>query len=162
MSDARFEDGDESPLRLLAQSAGDVPVLAALVQDAVLTVSDLGRDAGRRRFACLINRFRWEDRAAAEADRRPFERVRSLLTIEDVARVRLLGIDRGEPDTVLSLLSLAFTPDPTPEAGGGGELLMTFAGDGAIALTVETLDLRLEDVTRPYRAPSGRVPAHGA
>jgi hypothetical protein len=34
------------------------------------------------------------------------------------------------------------------------------AGDGAIALDVEALDIRLDDVTRPYRAPSGKVPHH--
>jgi hypothetical protein len=34
------------------------------------------------------------------------------------------------------------------------------AGDGAIALAVETLDVALRDVTRPYLAPSGKVPAH--
>ena len=38
---------------------------------------------------------------------------------------------------------------------------VALAGDGAIALEVEALDVRLDDVTRPYRAPSGKVPNHG-
>ena len=37
---------------------------------------------------------------------------------------------------------------------------MILAGDGAIALQVETLDVTLRDVSRPYLAPSGRVPSH--
>jgi hypothetical protein len=40
-------------------------------------------------------------------------------------------------------------------------LTLTLAGDGAIALEVEALELRLEDVSRPYLAPSRRAPDHG-
>ena len=29
-----------------------------------------------------------------------------------------------------------------------------------IALDVEALEVRLDDVTRPYRAPTGKVPRH--
>ena len=43
---------------------------------------------------------------------------------------------------------------------GIGALILTLAGDGAVALDVEALDVRLDDVTRPYRAPSGKVPTH--
>jgi hypothetical protein len=35
MTDARFEDGGEAPLRLMAQDAEGLGVLSALVQDAV-------------------------------------------------------------------------------------------------------------------------------
>ncbi len=33
-------------------------------------------------------------------------------------------------------------------------MVLTLAGDGAIALEVEALDVTLKDVTRPYIAPS--------
>ena len=36
------------------------------------------------------------------------------------------------------------------------------AGDGAIGLDVETLDVTLKDVTRPYVAPSRKIPDHNA
>lgn len=157
MADARFEDGDEAPLRLLAFEAADVPVMAALVQDAVFPITEMRYDAKARRFALLLNRFRWEDRAAAEAAKRPYERVRSLLVIEDVLRLRSNGIDRTDRDTVLSLLTLDFAPGPD----GTGTLTLTLAGDGAVAVDVEAVSLRLEDVTRPYAAPSRKVPDHG-
>ncbi|MCB6178341.1 DUF2948 family protein [Rhodobacter sp. Har01] len=158
MVDARFQDGDEGPLRLLAQVVADVPVVSALLQDAVLPATEMRYDARRRRFAVLVNRFRWEDRAAAEREGRPFERVRSLLTVEDVRAVRSQGIDRRDADQVLSILAL----DWAPGRDGTGRLTLVLAGDGAVALEVETLDLRLEDVTRPYLAPSRRAPDHGA
>ncbi|MFN4159567.1 MAG: DUF2948 family protein [Gemmobacter sp.] len=156
MTDARFEDGADRPLRLIAQDAGDVPVMSALLQDAVLSGGDLTFDRPRRRFAALLNRFRWEDRAAAEAARRPYERVRALLVVGDVMAVRSQGIDRRDRDTVMSLLSVGWTPGED----GTGEVHLVLAGDGLVTLSVEALDLRLEDVTRPYRAPSGKVPDH--
>ncbi len=157
MADARFEDGDEGPLHLLAQEAADVTVLSALVQDAVLPLAEMKLDRPRRRFAALLNRFRWEDREAAERAGRPFERVRSLLTVEGVLSARTMGIDLREKEAVLSVLSL----DWLPGEDGSGRLTLVLAGDGAVALEVEALDLRLEDVTKPYLAPSRKMPSHG-
>lgn len=158
MADARYQDGDEAPLRLLAQVGEDVPVLSALMQDAVLPVTEMRYDTRRRRFAALVNRFRWEDKDAAERAGRPYERVRSLLTVADVRAVKTQGLDRRDADLVLSILSL----DWTPGRDGTGRLTLTLAGDGAIALEVEALDLSLEDVSKPYIAPSHRAPDHGA
>ena len=156
MTDARFQDGGEGPLRLVAQDADDLKVLSALVQDAVLPVTEMTYDSRRRRFALMLNRFRWEDQTQAQAVGRPFERVRSVLVVEDVLAVRSQGFDRADKDLVLSLLALDFAPGED----GTGTLTLVLAGDGAVALQVEALEVRLDDVTRPYRAPSGRAPAH--
>jgi hypothetical protein len=157
MTDARFEEGGEGPLRLIAQDVEDLKVISTLVQDAILPVTELSYDAKRRRFALMLNRFRWEDRTEAEQVGRAYERVRSVMVVEDVGRVQTQGFDRADKDLILSLLSLDFTPG----ADGGGRLTLVLAGDGAIALEVEALEVRLDDVTRPYRAPSGKVPSHG-
>jgi hypothetical protein len=154
--DARFEDGAERPLRLKAEDAEDVGVLAALVQDAVMPASEMRWERGRRRFSCLLNRFRWEDKAKAERRGRPVERVRSLLVAEDVMGASHQGLDVRDADTVLSLLTLAFEPGED----GTGRLILTFAGDGAVALDVEAVNVILQDVTRPYTAPSGKAPSH--
>lgn len=157
MTDARFEEGGEAPLRLVAQDAEDLKVISTLLQDAVLPLTELAFDARRRRFALLLNRFRWEDRAEAERVGRAYERVRSLLVVEDVRKVQTMGFDSADKELVLSLLSMSFEP----AEDGAGRLTLTLAGDGAIALDVEALEIRLDDVTRPYRAPSGKVPGHG-
>jgi hypothetical protein len=156
--DARFEDGAERPMALRAEAAEDVTILSALVQDAVLPASEMRYDRRRRRFALLLNRFRWEDREAAARQGRPFERVRSLLVIDGVLSAQAQGIPGRAEDTVLSLLALAFEPG----ADGAGHVMLTFAGDGAVRLAVECIDLTLTDVTRPYRAPSGKAPTHPA
>ena len=156
MSDARFEDGAERPLFLSAVDREGLQVISALVQDAVFPASDMRWEPRRRRFAVLLNRFRWEDRARAEARGRPYERVRAMLVVEDALRVRSQGVDPSDADTVLSLLSLEWEPGEEP----AGRLVLTLAGDGAVAVEAECLEVTLRDVTRPYAAPSGKVPRH--
>ena len=156
MTDARFEDGAEAPLYLAAQEPDDLPVIASLVQDAVFPITEMRYSPRRRRFVLLLNRFRWEDREAADRAGRAYERVRALLVVDGVLKVKSQGIDRRDKDTVLSLLDLAFVPG----ADGAGRLELTLAGDGAIALEIEALEVTLKDVTRPYVAPSHRVPEH--
>ncbi|MBM1222351.1 DUF2948 family protein [Ponticoccus sp. SC2-23] len=148
--DARFEDAGESPLRLRAFDADDLAVISALLQDSVLPGSEIRWERGARRLALLVNRFRWERPA------RPPERVQSLLVVEGVEAVRSQGIVPGDGDTVLSILAAAFEPGDAP----GGDVVLTFAGDGAIAARVEALEVVLRDVTRPYVAPSGKTPHH--
>lgn len=147
--DARFEDAAPRPLRMRAIDADDLKIIAALVQDAVFPASEMKWDRRRRCFAILLNRFRWE-----EPDRR--ERVQSVMVVEDAMKVASQGVPRGDPDTVLSLLTLNFDPGED----GTGCIVMTLAGDGAIRLDVEALEVTLTDVSRPYPAPSGKAPAH--
>jgi hypothetical protein len=152
VEDARFEDGREAPVALRALDADDLKVISSLTQDAVFPGSEMTWDRKRRRFALLLNRFRWEDRG----QRRAPERVRSVLVIEDAMKVASQGVERGDADTVLSLLAL----DWEPGEDGTGRIVLTLAGDGAIAVDVEALEVTLKDVTKPYTAPSGQTPAH--
>ncbi len=155
-TDATFEEGREAPLNLGAEDGDDLGVLSSLVQDAVFPVTEMKWHAQERRFALLVNRFRWEDEDAARARGRAFERVQSLLVVENVLGVSSQGVDRGDADTVYSLLSVAFEPGEDC----AGQVLLTLAGDGAIRLDVEALEVGLRDVTRPYQAQSRMVPDH--
>lgn len=156
MSDAKFEDGAEKPLSLMAEDADDLQVIATLTQDAVFPVGEIRWHASQRQFALLLNRFRWEDRAQAEQRARGYERVQSVLLFDDVQAVAGQGVSREDPDVVLSLLSISFEPGED----GTGTVTLTLAGDGALRLQVEALNVTLRDVTRPYLAPSGQVPEH--
>jgi hypothetical protein len=156
MTDAKFEDGGEAPLALRALDAEDLQVISSLVQDAVFPITEMKWQRRKRRFALLLNRFRWEDRATAEQRGRPYERVQSLLVFEDVSAVASHGIDLGDRETVLSLLSIGFEPGED----GSGRVTLVLAGDGAVALDVECIEAVLRDVTRPYVAPSKSVPRH--
>lgn len=151
--DAKFEDGREAPLNLGAMEAEDLKIISSLAQDAVFPITEMTWQPTKRRFGLLLNRFRWEDRGR---ERHGPERVQSLLVVDNVLRVASQGIDRSDKDTILSLLAITFEPGTE----GAGHVLLTLAGDGALRLEVEALEVTLKDVTRPYRAPSGKVPHH--
>ena len=154
--DATFEDGAERPLRLRAMDTDDLQVVSALLQDAVIPGAEMTWDRVARRFAVLVNRFRWEDAEAAERAGREVERVRSLLIVEDALRVETQGVDRADADMVYAILSFAFVPGED----GTGRLEILLSGDGAIGIDVETLSVLVKDVSRPYAAVSGKRPSH--
>jgi hypothetical protein len=153
MTDARFEDGREKPLNLGAQDANELQVLSALIQDAIFPITEMTWQAKQRRFGLLLNRFRWEEGARGQTAP---ERVQSILVVDNVMSVASQGVDRAETDMILSVLSATF------EAGddGAGDIVFTLAGDGAIRLSVEAIEMTLKDVTRPYNAPSKKAPSH--
>lgn len=156
MNDASFFDAEPGPLALRAGDADDLAVVSTLTQDAVLQVGEITWDRKARRLALLINRFRWEDAEAARREDRDYERVRALLVISDALRVQSDGIDRSDPETVLSLLALRWQAG----ADGAGRLELDFAGDGTLAVEAECLNIDLRDVSRPYVAPSHQIPRH--
>lgn len=152
-ADARFEDAREAALNLGALDIDDLQVISGLAQDAIFPITEMKWQKRPRRFVLLLNRFRWEEGGAA----RPVaERVQSLLVIENVLGLASQGVDRSDNDLILSLLTITFEPGDD----GAGQVLLTLAGDGAIRAEVEALDVTLRDVTRPYVAPSGKVPQH--
>ncbi len=156
--DARFEDAGERPLNLGALDLGDLQVISSLVQDAVLPVSETSWQLSKRRLGLLVNRIRWEDVSTATRLGRPVERVQSLLVVENVLGVSSQGVDRMDKDLILQVLSVTFELGDDAE----GFVVLTLAGDGALRARVEALEVGLRDVTRPYVAPSGKLPDHGA
>lgn len=155
MTDAKFEDGREAPLNLGAMDTEGLQIIASLVQDAVFPGSEMRFDRKAARFALLLNRVRWEDEGQT---RHAPERVQSVLVFEGVQAVASQGVPQGDADTVLSLLTVTFEETEAPS----GHVLLTLAGDGALRLQVEALEASLKDVTRPYKAPSGKLPHHPA
>lgn len=156
--DASFEDGGERPLNLGAFDSDDLQVISSLVQDAVLPVTEITWQAKKRRLGLLVNRVRWEDVETAKKRGRPVERVQSLLVIDNVLSMASQGVDRSDKDLILQVLSVTFEPG----ADADGFVVLTLAGDGALRASVEALEVGLRDVTRPYVAPSRRLPDHGA
>lgn len=151
--DARFEDGREAPLNLGALDAEDLKVISSLCQDAVFPASEMKWQRGQARFAILLNRVRWEDEGKT---RHAPERVQSVLMFETVKGVASQGVPKGDSDTILSLLTIVFEETEAPS----GHILLNLAGDGALRLSVEAIEVTLKDVTKPYAAPSGKLPKH--
>ncbi|MGD9293935.1 MAG: DUF2948 family protein [Roseobacter sp.] len=153
MTDARFEDARDAPLNLGAIDAEDLRVIASLTQDAIFPATEMKWDRARGRFALLLNRFRWEEGISHTVSP---ERVQSVLAFDTVTAVASNGIDRKDKEMILSLLTIDFQPLDEPS----GLIQLTLAGDGAIRLHVETIEVTLKDVTKPYSAPSKHTPKH--
>ncbi len=156
MADAKFSDGVEQALRLKAETVEDLEVISTFIQDAVGQNTEISWLAKKHRFGILLNRFRWEDKEKAEQQGRPYERVQSMLVVDSTLKVSAQGLDPSDKDMAFELLSISF------EAGedGAGQVILTLAGDGTIALDVECMDVTLRDVSRPYIARSSQVPTH--
>jgi Protein of unknown function (DUF2948) len=134
--------------QLAAQDAEDLQVISAHMQDAVMLLGDMRYDRKRRRFALLANRFAWERQPGNE-------RRRSGLHFDHVLSVERLKIRQTDPEGVLSLLSMAFEEKNAP----GGIVTLTFAGGGAIRLTVDSIDAALNDLGPAWAAQN--QPDHG-
>lgn len=143
-------------LKLVALDAEDLAVLSACVQDAVLHVGDVDWRPRERRLVLAMNRFAWEAEAGAAPGGGPHQRRRACLRFDRVSGVRSHGIDRTRRDSVLVLLAVVFRPSDGPS----GTVELVFAGDAAIRLEVECLEVELADLGAAWAA--GRVPAHGA
>ena len=66
------------PLRLIAQDAEDLKLIAAALQDAVGRIGDIRYEPAGRRLTLALNRFRWE------AGVKRGERVRTALQLGGV------------------------------------------------------------------------------
>ena len=142
---------DQTSLRLLAETAEDLEVISAAIQDSVVKAGNLKYESRRNRFTLEINRFRWE----AGAKRGDGERVRSLLAFDGVMGVKPRAVNKIDPEMILSLLQVSFTPADEPP---GGKVTLLFAGDGEIELDVEVLDATLLD--SDYVWPTRHLPNH--
>ncbi|MCP5412946.1 MAG: DUF2948 family protein [Alphaproteobacteria bacterium] len=136
-----------SLLKLAAADAGDLQILSARLQDATAKLKNISWLPQKRRFAMVVNRFRWE--AGAN------ERVRAGLHFDGVLKVQSHKLKMGAGEAVVALLAIGFAPNAGESIDGedpGGVVELTFAGGGAIRLTVECIDAGLADLTQPWAA----------
>lgn len=127
-------------LTLLANDSADVPVLSALMQDAIVRAGDIGWDRRQRRLVLIASRYRWE--AADKA------RCRTAMRIETVLKVQRQNWPQ-DPDTALALLSIT---------AANNNVVMAFAGGRSLRAEVECIDAVLEDMSSPWEVK--HLPAH--
>lgn len=137
-------------LRLLAEDAEGLGIIASAVQDSLVKPQDLKLDSRSRTFGLEINRFQWE----RAGKRMPFFRSRAVLAFAGVQGVRSRAVSR-DIDAVHSLIDIRFT------AGGeapAGVITLVFAGNTQVELNVECIDVTLVDIGRAW--PTRRKPDH--
>lgn len=142
------------PLKLKAIDLDDLAVLAACLQDSIVSVADCGwlREDGT--FVLVVNRFRWE----AYRQHGAVERVHCAVEIHGVRRVSQRGVDPRRRDMFHMLLTLA-----ADRRDDGTIISLVFSGEGGIAgpeirLDADRLEIRLADYGEPW--PAQTIPAH--
>ncbi len=152
MANSQPPKGLTGRLRLRAEDDEDLAVLSACLQDALVAVRDIAHFPGERRVALLVNRYRWEAETGHSTG--PGERVLCAVAMDGVRRVRQQGIDRGKPGRFLSILAVRRAADH--EDGPAVEFV--FAGQAALRVALDRLQVRAEDVEEPY--PTSWRPKH--
>jgi hypothetical protein len=144
------EDQVLSALRLLAEDAEGLAVVAAAVQDSLVKPQDIKFDAKSRTFGLELNRFHWE----RAGKRMPFFRSRAVLAFVGVQSVRSRSVSK-DIDAVHSLMDVKFEPAAEPP---GGVVTLVFSGQTQIQLNVECIDVSLVDTGPAW--PTRRRPDH--
>ena len=135
----------DSKLKLKAQTADDVMVISACLQDAVVTLGDMAYLPRERRFALVANRFIWEKPGDTGDD---CHRIRTGIHFEDVLSVTTLNISQSDKALALDLLAVEAIPAEETRA----TILLIFAGGGLIRLEVECITCLLTDMGEPWSA----------
>ena len=136
MNDQTGQSKETPTLKLAALDAEDLSVISAHLQDATVRVEDMAYLPKSLRFALVASRFDWP-----RALRGAHERCRTGLHFERVFGVARSGFDQN-PDRVLNLLAIMFTPGEAPS----GMITLTFSGGAAIRLEVECIEAALSDI----------------
>ena len=122
-------------------------MIAACLQDAIACLAEMAYEPANRRFALVIERFRWEDTKAAWAARAAgLPAVKTGLHFETVRAVRLRGLDQRRRSDMLELLTVTSEP-----AGEGITISLLFAGGGEVRLEAERILCRMMDLEPPHR-----------
>lgn len=136
-------------LKLAATDAEDIAVLSALLQDAVIPISEMVYLASEGRFALVANRFRWEDAPAEKVTGQIYERVRCGVTFDRVTAVRRQNFAQKQRDQMFELLALE---------AANAYVDLVFAGGATVRLEVERILCHAEDFGEPW--PTRWRPEH--
>jgi hypothetical protein len=135
------------PLRLEADDAEDLTVIAACLQDALVLVGDMAFLPEEQRFVLVANRFVWE--AAAHEDGEAYARTSAGLSFDKVAAVKQRNLDRSQTDAILSLLTIRQLP---------GAIELVFSGEAVIRLETNEVQCHLADLGETW--PTRWRPQH--
>lgn len=141
-----------SALKLIALDGEDLSVIAAHLQDAIGSVGEMSFSRTDRRFVALLSRFDWASALANPLA--PPARRKTALRIERVLGAQVQGINLASKSVAVDLLTVQFEPVSEP----AGFVTLVCAGNAAIRLKVECIEVQLEDLDASWTADT--VPRH--
>ena len=131
-------------LKLLATSDEDLRVIAAHLQDAIVSVQDIANLKKNRIFLIQLNRFMWED--VEKGVFRKNKRIRTVLKFDNVISVLSKNINIKNNKNFLDFLTIEsnLLPDKSYE------IKLIFSGDSVIKIKAEVIDVSLDDQGLPW------------
>ena len=139
-------------LKLLATSDEDLRVIAAHLQDAIVSVQDIANLKKNRIFLIQLNRFMWED--VEKGVFRKNKRIRTVLKFDNVISVMSKNINIKNNEDFLDFL----TVESSQLSDKSYEIKLIFSGDAIIKLTTEVIDVTLDDQGSPWESKT--TPKH--
>ena len=135
-------------LKLLASSDEDLRIIAAHLQDAIVSVGDIANLKKNRIFLIQLNRFMWED--VEKGVFRKNKRIRTVLKFDNVLSVLSKNINIKDNKNFLDFLTIEskLLPDKSYE------IKLIFSGDIVIKIKVEVIDVVLDDQGPPWETKS--------
>ena len=131
-------------LKLLATSDEDLRVIAAHLQDAIVSVQDIANLKKNRIFLIQLNRFMWED--VEKGVFRKNKRIRTVLKFDNIISVFSKNISAKKDKTFLDFLTIESNVLPDKSY----EIKLIFSGDSVIKIKAEVIDVTLDDQGSPW------------
>ena len=137
---------NQTNLKLLANNTNDLKVISAHLQDSILTTKNIANLKKNRLFLLEFNRFMWED--IEKGILRKNKRIRSILKIDNVISVQSKNINQENKDRFLEFLTI----EVDENTHNNYNLNLIFAGDALIKITVEVIEVYLDDQGEPWES----------
>jgi len=126
-------------LKLLATSDEDLRVIAAHLQDAIVSAQDIANLKKNRIFLIQLNRFMWED--VEKGVFRKNKRIRTILKFDNVITVSSKKINTKKDKHFLDFLTI----ESKLLTDKNYEIKLIFSGDSVIKIKAEIIDVTLDD-----------------
>ena len=148
-------------LRLLARDEGDVAVVSALLQDAIIPGADMEFNRKTGQFIIVANRFCWEVPplvGVTSSEGKPVhERRLCGICIRHVSAAQQHSWPDMRQDALFNILALRHV-DMAEQACGGVGLQFEFSGGSRLRLLTDEIDITLADLDAGH--PTSLQPAH--
>ena len=133
-------------LKLLALSDKDLRVIAAHLQDSIVSPKDIANLKKNRIFLIQLNRFMWED--VEKGVFRKNKRIRTVLKFDNVVTVTSKNINIKKDKKFLDFLTI----ESNLLSDKSYEIKLIFSGDAAIKIKTEVIDVTLDDQGSPWES----------
>ena len=124
-------------MKLNAIDTEELKIIATVLQDGLIEVSDVKYLPSIRTFIVMITRFMWEEKIVNKTN----NRTKAVLAFEDVLAVHSKNIDQMDKVKVLELLTFNFYYNKSKNI----EIELLFNNDATIKLETEVVQAKLED-----------------